>query len=181
MTPDRLRRFWQKVQKTETCWLWTAAKTDPVYGEGYGIFWDGLRYEGAHRFAWRIEHGVIPKGFSVLHRCDTPACVRVDHLFVGTPKENNRDMERKGRARYPFGQKRPTGLLNPRAKLSPKLVSTIRTRRLAGERCIDLAAEYAVHRSTILEISSGKHWSQSSVISTEAKRPVGENTKRKRV
>lgn len=80
--------FWAKVDKTPTCWLWTGSKT-----RGYGQFAKGY----AHRFAWTLAHGAIPAGLQVCHRCDVPACVRVDHLFLGTAGDNIRDAASKDR------------------------------------------------------------------------------------
>src|SRR6266481_7270354 len=87
-------RFWAKVHKGESCWLWTGA-TNPA---GYGMFSKGGR-EGAilaHRFAWIITHGEEP-ALHVLHKCDIPACVNPLHLFLGTDLDNQRDAIAKGR------------------------------------------------------------------------------------
>lgn len=97
---DRLRqRFAAKVRRTPDCWLWTGSAT-PC---GYGQMWVGRRGDGgplyAHRIAWQLSHGPVPEGLSVLHHCDTPACVRPDHLFLGTHTDNMRDASRKGRLR----------------------------------------------------------------------------------
>lgn len=93
-------RFWQKVVKTKTCWLWSASKNDT----GYGWFKRDGRMRGAHRMAYELRRGKIPSGMSVLHRCDTPACVRPAHLFLGTQADNVRDMLAKGRGN-PGGHK----------------------------------------------------------------------------
>ena len=80
------------------CLVWTGATN----GDGYGsLRWDG-RTQRAHRVAWALVHGEIAPGYSVCHRCDNPACIRVDHLFLGTHAENMRDMAAKGRARSPL-------------------------------------------------------------------------------
>lgn len=76
------------------CWLWTAG----VGIGGYGRLWCGAgltRY--AHRFSYELAFGPVPSGMFVCHRCDTPACVNPDHLFLGTHRDNMRDMQQKGR------------------------------------------------------------------------------------
>jgi hypothetical protein len=89
-------RFWSKVLKGKSCWNWTASLTQ----DGYGRFQTGSRtQERAHRFSWILEHGQIPSGMQVLHKCDNPKCVRPDHLFLGTPKDNMTDKAKKGRSR----------------------------------------------------------------------------------
>lgn len=54
--------------------------------------------ELAHRVSWFLSIGPIPNKMCVLHRCDNPGCVRLDHLFLGTRADNNLDMIKKGRA-----------------------------------------------------------------------------------
>lgn len=94
-----MERFWSKVKKTETCWVWTAGTFK--YRNGYGQFrvrrGDPPAY--AHRFAWELVNGPIPQGLHVLHRCDNPPCVNPAHLFLGTQIDNYRDMVSKGRSR----------------------------------------------------------------------------------
>lgn len=86
-------RFWQFVHKTDTCWLWTGTRD----GHGYGFLWVRRRHVRATRLSYALHHGSIPEGLSVCHHCDTPPCVRPDHLFAGTPKDNMDDRQRKGR------------------------------------------------------------------------------------
>ena len=68
--------------------------------KGYGREWDSesSRLDYAHRLAWKRKHGPIPKGICVLHKCDNPPCYNDEHLFLGTKKDNQRDMSRKGRS-----------------------------------------------------------------------------------
>lgn len=79
------------------CWLWTGK----VNHFGYGRFQSGRRgvnvSSTAHRYAWRIFRGEIPVGLCVLHRCDIPACVNPDHLYLGTKADNMRDMAARSR------------------------------------------------------------------------------------
>ena len=84
-------RFWAKVKKTRRCWIWTGT-TPNKYGM---IRCPPMR--PAHRVSWEIHYGPIPKDMCVLHRCDNPPCVRPDHLFIGTKKDNALDSVAKGR------------------------------------------------------------------------------------
>lgn len=104
--PTAIERFMSKVNKTESCWLWTAslrAKDDPK--QAYGSFNNGKKIDKAHRFSYQQFVGPIPDGMMVLHRCDVPMCVNPGHLFLGTNTDNMRDMRDKGRHRY--GPNRP--------------------------------------------------------------------------
>ena len=87
---EELMRFVVKIDK---CWLWIGGH----YNHGYGKFWNGDRYEGAHRASYRIFVGPIPPDMLVCHTCDNPSCVNPDHLFVGTMKDNMQDSLTKGR------------------------------------------------------------------------------------
>lgn len=73
-------RFWEKVDKSGECWLWTAH----LDRDGYGRFDHG----GAHRTALKLTGVAIPQGVVVDHICHTPACVRPSHLRVCTQKQN---------------------------------------------------------------------------------------------
>lgn len=89
-------RFWAKVRRGCECWLWLSQRTPG----GYGQFHFGPRGTPpwyAHRLSWELANGPVPDGLSVLHHCDTPACVNPQHLFVGTHTDNMRDASRKGR------------------------------------------------------------------------------------
>lgn len=96
--------------------------------DGYGKVKVNGRTWRAHRWVWTCEHGPIPKGMCVLHRCDIPMCVNLDHLFLGTPADNNRDRATKGRsAHFPHrDQINERGEHNGNAKLSDADVVAIR-------------------------------------------------------
>jgi hypothetical protein len=80
------------------CLVWTATCDHNGYGK---IHIDG-KMKKAHRIAWAEVNGPIPAGLVVLHKCDNPPCVELDHLQLGTRKENQQDAVRKGR--YARGQ-----------------------------------------------------------------------------
>lgn len=95
--PTFENRFWANVAKGDGCWLWTAA----LNKAGYGRFASGTKNLFAHRVSWEMANGrPIPRGKYACHRCDTPACVRPDHLFIGTALDNTHDLLTKGRAPY---------------------------------------------------------------------------------
>lgn len=90
-------RFWEKVKKTDYCWNWTGSKRNKGYG-AFGYTVNGRTIQGrAHRYSYELHIGDIPQGLFVLHRCDNPACVNPDHLFLGTNEDNIKDMLSKGR------------------------------------------------------------------------------------
>jgi hypothetical protein len=94
---DVVALFWSRVEKSDGCWLWTGGR----FSTGYGSFSVGGRVRVASRLAYAYTHGPIPDGLFVCHHCDTPLCVRPDHLFLGTNADNMRDAYRKGRVRPP--------------------------------------------------------------------------------
>lgn len=91
---DLSARFWPRINKTATCWLWTGSKNR----SGYGHLKVCRRYVAVHRISWQIANGkAIPDGLLACHHCDTPLCVNPEHLFLGTHTDNMRDMHAKGR------------------------------------------------------------------------------------
>lgn len=95
------QRFFEKVNKTSSCWLWTGALT----GNGYGSFRFNGKTCSAHRFSYIHFNGEIPEGMIICHKCDTPSCVNPEHLQIGTHLDNNRDCIAKGRFVKSYGNK----------------------------------------------------------------------------
>lgn len=93
-----LERFLSKVNKTESCWIWTGFK-DKGYGRMGWKTPKGYRSIPASRISYMLFRGEIPEGMFVCHKCDNPPCVNPDHLFLGSSKENTHDMVKKGRCK----------------------------------------------------------------------------------
>ena len=94
------QRFWLKVNKTETCWLWIGGKSRSSGGLYYGYISIQDVMKRAHRVAYYLTYGEFGKHLCILHKCDNSLCVRPDHLFIGTEKDNNYDMINKGRQKF---------------------------------------------------------------------------------
>lgn len=142
-------RFWPKVQKTDGCWIWTAA----VDHHGYGNIGAGRRSEGkikAHRAAWLLAGGEDPGDRDLCHRCDNPRCVRPDHLFIGSRLDNMRDCVAKGRA--------SRGSRNGHARLSEAAITEARRLLSQGVSRKELAAKFGVSHSGMCYALRGDTW-----------------------
>jgi hypothetical protein len=143
-------RFWSKVNKTATCWLWMGSKTTTGYGS-FGI--SRGRIEKAHRVSWELHFGSIPQGMMVCHHCDVPLCVRPDHLFLGTQSDNMCDSRDKGRLYKPDVR----GEKHGKSKLKEIEVVEIFTNP-SGESTRNLATRFGVAFATIWDIKKGRRW-----------------------
>lgn len=90
----KLKQFFSHVQPEPNsgCWLWIGATVH----YGYGFF----QGQGAHRASYAFFKGPLIPGLFICHKCDVTCCVNPDHLFQGTPKENQQDSIRKGRRKH---------------------------------------------------------------------------------
>ncbi len=144
-------RLWGKVEKIPEagCWIFMGKVQKRIDGSaGYGLVTKELSKSTmyAHRLAWELTHGSIPRGLQVCHRCDVRLCVNPDHLFLGTQAQNLRDAAIKGR-------------LGPHLrKLTHDQVHDIRKRMWSGASTRDLAAEFNVGEGTIRRVSSGESY-----------------------
>jgi hypothetical protein len=132
------------------CLLWTMATNRDV---GYGLFTENRKSQYAHRAAWAAEHGPIPDGKQVLHRCDQPPCVNAEHLFLGTGAENHADKAAKGRSTH--------GAKSHTAKLTEDQVRAIRRRFAAGESRRMLALAFGASYQSIKALLQGRTWKRT--------------------
>lgn len=145
-----LERFGTYINKTDNCWNWIGRISPFGYGQ-FSVSWGDCWQ--AHRLAYEIYVGRIPKGKCVLHKCDNRKCVKPEHLWIGTQSENVRDMMHKGRG------KKASSENNGGAKLTWEQVDKIR--ELRKSKSIyhkDLAEMFNVHESTIERIILKKSW-----------------------
>lgn len=143
-------RFWNQVECGDGCWTWTGH----LNPSGRGQFQIGTNRKSvmvrAHRMAWYLTRGDIPAGLVVCHKCDNHACVRPDHLFLGTQKDNCQDAMRKGR--NVFAER------HGRAKLSADDVRAIRSAHDAGATVRGLARQYGMAKRSVDCIVKRINW-----------------------
>jgi hypothetical protein len=145
-------RFWERVTKTDGCWLWTGPVTNRRWP--YGVFGSGGRggrHLRAHVFSYRLHKGEVPNGLFVCHSCNNPRCVRPDHLVLGTPKQNSEYMVESGRS--------PRGERQGRHKLTAEQVLEIRALLATGKETQErIGARFGVSQANVYVIRAGKSW-----------------------
>lgn len=145
----KAKPFWSYVDKATTpdgCWTWTGCLR-----RGYGDFKHGGRKYGAHVWSWRLANGrEVPTGLCVMHKCDNRACVRPDHLQVGTTHENMLDKVQKGR--------QARGESNASSKLTEDRVRYLKKNRPKGRELTALARIWGVSATAVREVLLGRNW-----------------------
>lgn len=91
------KRFWEKVEKTESCWNWKGA----INPSGHAVIKIDGKNRGSHRVSYAIHNGEIPENLMILHKCHNPKCVNPSHLKLGNAQENSQDeVDRKNTRHY---------------------------------------------------------------------------------
>ncbi|MDP2621457.1 MAG: HNH endonuclease signature motif containing protein [Hyphomicrobiales bacterium] len=145
------RRFEAMVTKEPSgCWIWTGSRDY----RGYGRFrWNTPRSVlRAHRAAYALYVAVPDTAAVVCHRCDNPACVNPEHLFLGTFRDNTRDMFAKDRWVKP---RPPRGERNANSHLTEDDVRAIRADKRTYEQ---IGADYRMSKGGISHIKSRRVW-----------------------
>jgi hypothetical protein len=153
-----IRRFWAKVNKNGPvpshrpelgpCWVWTAS----LGSHGYGQLSTVNGPETSHRLSWLLHYGSISPGQCVLHHCDNRACIRPDHLFLGSRGDNLVDMKNKKRSTW--------GERQWAHKLTESDVQSIRRMYGTGRYLQKALAQlFGVSSPTISDIIRGATWS----------------------
>lgn len=141
---DPVKRFWSKVDRIapDSCWIWTAY----IGPRGYGcLAWKSRPATRAHRVAYEITFGPIPKGMIIMHTCDNKKCVNPAHLTVGTQLDNMRDAAIKRS-------------YNEQSKLTKEEVKEIRTLAKSSITQKEIAKRYHMSQPTISDIVNWKIW-----------------------
>lgn len=152
------------------CWIWQRAKLRGGYGAAYDP--DTQRTIGAHRQMYERHVGPVPDGLHVLHKCDNPACVNPDHLFLGTAKDNVADAVHKKR--------NCRGDSHGCSKLTSEDARSIREEFAAGSSREELALAYGVHKSTVACVVAGITWVEAGGPITPSRIVDGRRTHCKR-
>lgn len=134
--------FIHAIQPSPNCIEWPYGKNSNGYGQ---MRWDGSSKRLAHRVSYEFHRGPIPPKLFVLHRCDNPACINPDHLFIGNYQDNIDDARSKGRLR-PFGKPMP----EPR----PWRDALICKEYLAGATIRQLVKKYKISPNLICSITT---------------------------
>lgn len=145
---------WVAVQPNG-CWNWIGSTRKMKNTSQYE--WHGQWRNAAgeneltHRAAWRLFKGEFPNVAHVLHKCDNPKCVNVEHLYLGNHYQNMADMWARGRAKPGLVQGSKHGM----AKLTEEKVREIRE---SSESAKEIAQRMGVARTTIYDVRNGKIW-----------------------
>ncbi len=154
---DDAARLWSLVKKAEgdACWEYQGMLND----RGYGCFTMKGRKVQAHRVAWELANGPIPKDgveLCVCHRCDNPKCVRPDHLFLGTDADNIADCVAKGRnSRGPKHAAAMAGRPNVR-RITPEQAAEVRRLRIEGLTQTKIAASVGIAPGSVSRVLRGE-------------------------
>jgi len=146
-----------EIDKETGCWNWKLS----VGSHGYG----NTKYCGkintyacAHRlsyFTYKSEIG----NYHVLHTCDNRRCCNPEHLYLGTQKQNVKDMVYRGRNRNGGNKGEEIGT----AKLTEQQVREIKLRLREGETAPKIAKDYSVSRDAIYKIQWNHYWTHVEI------------------
>lgn len=142
-------KFWARVLKTDTCWVWQGGTDENGYGR---VGYQSRSNIGTHRVAWALTRngGKIPTRW-VLHRCDNPPCCNPAHLFLGDVSANNRDRHDKGRT---AGFIR-TGAGHHAFVVTDEMRDAMRFQRATGATQRSIADAFGVSRGHVAKLVAG--------------------------
>lgn len=149
---DRIqKRFDEKTEKTNDCWLWKGNFDKDGYGQLLaGIKGNQFSERKAHRISWYLTYGEIPKGKMVCHTCHNRKCVNPFHLKLGFHKDNMQDRSKANRS--------AKGEKLPQSKLTTEQVIEIKKLLNMDIKNSRIAKDFHVSGSSISAIKKGRNW-----------------------
>lgn len=140
-----MRDFLASMEGVEGCWEWPKYRN----ADGYGLTKLNGKTTVATRVAYQLSVGPIPAGMNICHRCDNPPCVRPDHLFPGTTKQNYEDA--KAKDRHTRGERQALSKLTDNDVRFIRLQADVMTQTA-------LAEMFDIKQSTVWSVIRRKHW-----------------------
>lgn len=150
-SPTRVAFFWSRVSKTDGCWCWTGRTNH----HGYGMVQmaTGAQFKKAHRVMMEmITETPLVAGQCVLHTCDNTSCVRPDHLYIGSMRDNTNDRDSRGRYHRWYAAS------HPRAKLTEDQVREIRLQHATGCGLKAIGARFGISSCSVWNIATRRSW-----------------------
>lgn len=141
------------LDQETNCLLWTGAPHDSF---GYCRMGIAGRMQYVHRVAWELVNGNVPKDKVLRHSCDRPNCINVEHLSLGSQKENVADIYARGRAANLKGER------NNSAKLTFHKVRLMRAYAKNGASVKELSILYGVCKTQVRNVLLGTHWKETA-------------------
>lgn len=154
-------KFLQKVEKTESCWLWIGNKRNKNR-DSYGVMSFLGKKVDTHRIAYILFKGSIPDGMYVCHTCDVKLCVNPDHLWLGTQQQNMQDAKKKGRLVIPEGRRFTDGNKPLNRVQSEEQVKQMKI-ALKNMTIAQVAKQFKVKESFVKDLSSGRTYKNIAV------------------
>lgn len=134
------------------CWIWEGSFNTSGYG---CLEWNGGKYISAHRASYLIHFNDLPSNLSICHKCDNPTCVNPSHLFLGTPKDNAQDRDKKGRLKTLKHDSHPMRKIT--MEIAKEIRELIKTNKY---HLREISEKYNLSKTNILHIKHNKIWKE---------------------
>lgn len=146
------KRLLKGIKENNGCWEWQGSLNNKGYPfQSWGQK-PNKKKTTLHRVSYLVWKGEIEKGKCVLHKCDNPKCINPEHLYIGTYKDNTKDVLDRGRGNAPKGSK--AGM----SKLTEWQVVEIRKMREEGKTLKEIGDHFSMTGANICDICKRKTW-----------------------